>query len=195
MQDVFFRVGGAEPGQATNSLVVNSSNVILQDIWAWRADHGAGVGWTQNVGDTGLLVTGNNVTAYGLFIEHYEKYDVIWAGQGGTDIFFQNEMPYDPPDQASWMSSPTTDGYAAFWITPNVTTFQGYGMGSYSYFDQGVPIESATAFQVPQTPGVVLHDVFTRFLAGSGGIEHVVNQTGLAVTEASAGPSDVVTYP
>ena len=47
LQDVFFRIGGAEPGSATSSLVVNSNNVILDDIWAWRADHGNGVGWTE----------------------------------------------------------------------------------------------------------------------------------------------------
>ena len=26
--------------------VVNSDHVMLDDIWAWRADHGNGVGWT-----------------------------------------------------------------------------------------------------------------------------------------------------
>ena len=106
MQDVFFRIGGATPGQATDSLVVNSSHVILDDIWAWRADHGTGVGWTSNTADTGLIVNGDNVTAYGLFVEHYQKNEVIWNGQGGTDIFFQNEMPYDPPSQAAWMARP-----------------------------------------------------------------------------------------
>ncbi|HEX8917025.1 MAG TPA: adenylyl cyclase, partial [Chloroflexota bacterium] len=39
LQDVFFRIGGATPGKATTSLVINSDNVILDDIWAWRADH------------------------------------------------------------------------------------------------------------------------------------------------------------
>jgi hypothetical protein len=47
IQDVFFRIGGATPGKATVSLVVNSDNVILDNIWAWRADHGNGVGWTD----------------------------------------------------------------------------------------------------------------------------------------------------
>jgi len=55
---------------ATNSLVVNRNNVILDDIWAWRADHSNGVGWTANTADTGLIVNGSNVTAYGLFVEH-----------------------------------------------------------------------------------------------------------------------------
>jgi hypothetical protein len=119
---------------------------ILDNIWAWRADHGSGVRWNQNAGDTGLNVRGNDVTAYGLFVEHYEKYQVIWSGQRGTDIFFQNEMPYDPPDQASWLANPATDGYPAFLITPDVTSFPGYGMGSYCYFDRGVPIQATTAF-------------------------------------------------
>jgi hypothetical protein len=195
LQDVFFRIGGATAGSATDSLVVNSSHVILDDIWAWRADHGAGVGWTSNTADNGLTVNGNDVTAYGLAVEHYQKNEVVWNGQGGEDIFFQNEMPYDPPSQAAWMSTPTTDGYPAFVISPKVTSFTGYGLGSYCFFNQGVPIESATAFLVPNTPGVQLHDLLTRFLNGTGGIEHVVNDTGAAVDSANPGPSYVVSYP
>jgi hypothetical protein len=195
VQDVFFRIGGATAGEATDSLVVNSSHVILDDIWAWRADHGAGVGWTDNVADNGLTVNGNDVTAYGLFVEHYQKDQVIWNGQHGEDIFFQNEMPYDAPDQASWMQTPTTDGYPAFVVSPKVTSFTGFGLGSYCFFEEGVPIESATAFQVPNTPGVQLNDILTRFLSGSGGIQHVVNDTGAPVTADLPGPSDVVSYP
>jgi hypothetical protein len=195
VQDVFFRIGGATAGSATDSLVVNSSHVILDDIWAWRADHGAGVGWTSNTADNGLTVNGNDVTAYGLAVEHYQKNEVVWNGQGGEDIFFQNEMPYDPPSQAAWMSSPTTDGYPAFLITPRVTSFTGYGLGSYCFFNQGVPIESATAFRVPDVPGVQLNDLLTRFLSGSGSIDHVVNDTGAAVTTASPGPTYIASYP
>ncbi len=195
LQDVFFRIGGATAGSATDSLVVNSSHVILDDIWAWRADHGAGVGWTSNTADNGLTVNGNDVTAYGLAVEHYQKNEVVWNGQRGEDIFFQNEMPYDPPSQAAWMSTPSTDGYPAFVISPRVTSFAGYGLGSYCFFNQGVPIESATAFLVPSTPGVQLHDLLTRFLNGTGGIEHVVNDIGAAVDSANPGPSYVVSYP
>jgi hypothetical protein len=198
VQDVFFRIGGAEAGSATTSLVINSSNTILDDIWAWRADHGAGVGWTGNVGEHGLIVNGNNVTAYGLFVEHYQKTEVIWRGQGGTEIFLQNEMPYDPPSQAAWMSSPTTDGYPAFEVAPNVTSFTGYGMGSYCFFNVGPPIEASEAFQVPNTAGVQLHDLLTIFLstAGFGGIEHVINGTGGPVSIANPdAPSNVVSYP
>ncbi len=170
LQDVFFRVGGATPGQATDSLVVNSSQVILDDIWAWRADHGNGVGWTSNVGDTGVVVNGDDVTAYGLFAEHYEKAQVIWNGRDGTDIFFQNEMPYDPPSQAAWMENPSTDGYPAFLITRHAADFSGYGMGSYSFFNQGVPIFATNAFEADNPPGLALHDLLTIFLNANGGI-------------------------
>jgi hypothetical protein len=198
VQDVFFSIGGAAPGRATTSLVVNSSQVILDDIWAWRADHGQGVGWTGNVGDTGVVVNGDHVTAYGLFVEHYEKYEVIWNGGNGTDIFFQNEMPYDPPSQAAWMANPATDGYPAFLITQRAAGFQGYGMGSYSYFNQGVPIFASNAFQTANPPGSELHDLLTIFLSttGSGGIDHVVNGTGPSSTITNPDTAvDVVNYP
>jgi hypothetical protein len=200
LQDVFFRIGGAEPGRATNSLVVNSQNVILDDIWAWRADHGSGVGWTSNTADTGVIVNGDNVTAYGLFVEHYQKYEVIWNGNRGRDIFFQNEMPYDPPSQAAWMEAPGVDGWAAFKVANSVKSFHGYGMGSYSFFNQGVNIFAAHAFEVPRTlPAGSLHDLLTIFLDatnGKGGILHVVNNTGGSSTIANPDtPVTVVSYP
>ncbi len=197
IQDVFFRIGGAEttPVSASVSLLDNASNSIIDDVWAWRADHGNAVGWTQNTASTGVVVTGSDVTAYGLAVEHYQKNNVIWSGQGGTDIFFQNELPYDVPSQSAWMATPSQDGYPAFLITPNVKTFQGYGLGSYSFFNQGVAIQDAMAFQAPDTPGVQFHNIFTRFLNGSGSINSVINGTGAAVSSASPGPSDVVAYP
>ena len=197
IQDVFFRIGGAEttPTSATVSLLDNASNSIIDDVWAWRADHGNAVGWTQNTAGTGLVVTGANVTAYGLAVEHYQKNEVIWSGQGGTDIFFPNELPYDVPSQSAWMATASQDGYPAFLVSPNVRTFQGYGLGSYSFFNQGVDIQDAMAFQAPKAAGVQFHDVFTQFLNGSGSINSVINGTGAAVNSTSHGPSDVVTYP
>ncbi len=193
VQDVFFRIGGATAGSATTALAVNSSDVILDDIWAWRADHGSGVGWTANTASSGLVVNGDNVLATGLFVEHFQKNEVVWNGKGGEIIFFQNEMPYDPPSQSAWMSSPTTNGYPAILVTAH--TFTGYGLASYCFFNQGVPIESATAFRVPVAPGVQLNDVLTRFLNATGSIDHVVNDTGAPVTSDNPGPSDVVTFP
>jgi hypothetical protein len=200
LSDVFFRIGGAQAGRATTSLVVNSDNVILDDIWAWRADHGNGVGWTSNTADTGVVVNGDHVTAYGLFVEHYQQYEAIWNGDDGDVVFFQNEMPYDPPSQQAWMEAPGVDGWAALKVGDAVKRFSGNGMGSYSFFNQGVDIYAHHAFEVPTTlsPGS-LHDLLTVFLdpsVGRGGILHVVNDAGGSSTKANPDvPVTVVSYP
>ena len=201
IQDVYFRIGGAEttPTSATVSLLDNASNSIIDNVWAWRADHGNAVGWTQNTAATGLVVTGSGVTAYGLAVEHYQKNEVVWSGQGGTDIFFQNELPYDPPSQADWMASPTQNGYPAFLVSPNVKTFQGYGMGSYVVFIQTTAtLHDAEAFQAPHAPGVQFHNVFGVWISGSGGLDSIVNGVGGPVTSTNPGtvqPVDLVSYP
>ena len=200
LTDVFFRIGGATPGKATVSLIVNSNNVILDDIWAWRADHGNGVGWTANTADTGVIVNGDNVTAHGLFVEHYQKTETIWNGNGGRVVFFQNEMPYDPPSQADWQQAPGDPGYPALKVADSVSRFKGYGMGSYSFFNQGVDIFAARAFEVPDTlPASSLNDLLTIFLdasTGKGGILNVVNDTGGPSTIANPDvPVTVVSYP
>ncbi|HJY72414.1 MAG TPA: adenylyl cyclase [Streptosporangiaceae bacterium] len=201
IQDVFFRIGGASsaPVSATVSLLDNASNSIIDNVWAWRADHGNDVGWTANRGDTGVVVTGNNVTAYGLFVEHYQRTEVIWSGQGGTDIFFQNELPYDPPTQADWMASPTQDGYPAFLLTGNVRSFQGYGMGSYVVFIQTkATLFNAEIFQSPKTPGVQFHDLLGVWIQGSGGDNSIINGVGGPVTSTNPGkvePVDLISYP
>jgi len=195
VDDVFFRVGGAETGSVTDAFIDNSNNSILDDIWSWRADHGSGAGsWTSDTAATGLTVNGNSVTAYGLAVEHYQQYETVWNGQGGTVVFFQNENPYDVPSQSAWMASSTQDGYPAFYIPNSVTTFHGYGMGSYSNFDLGVAIENAEAFQAPNTSGVQFNDLLTVWLNNSGGIESVINGTGAAVSSTNAGPVNLVSY-
>ncbi|CAM5539489.1 RICIN domain-containing protein OS=Streptomyces microflavus OX=1919 GN=HUT09_29520 PE=4 SV=1 [Streptomyces microflavus] len=65
LHDVFFRIGGAAVGKATQSLVVNSSDVIGDHLWLWRGDHGSGIGWKTNTAATGLIVNGTDVTMYG----------------------------------------------------------------------------------------------------------------------------------
>ena len=192
IQDVFFRIGGAGAGKATNSLVVNSSNTIIDHIWAWRADHGTGVGWTVNTADTGLIVNGQNVTAYGLFVEHYQKNEVLWNGNGGRTYFLQNEQPYDPPSNATWRSDGT--GYPAYKVADSVTSHEAWGMGSYAYFNVNPAVHSANGFQAPANGGVKLHDIFTISLA-SGTIDHVVNNIGDAATADAVTPHTVTNFP
>jgi hypothetical protein len=177
LHDVFFRVGGAGVGRATTSLVVNSNNVIGDHMWLWRADHGSGVGWTTNTADTGLVVNGSNVTMYGLFVEHYQRYQTIWNGNGGRTYFYQNEMPYDPPNQAAWMNG-ATRGYAAYKVADAVTTHEAWGLGSYCVFTSDVSIVGERGFEVPTRSGVLFHNMVIVSLGGQGTINHVINNTG-----------------
>jgi hypothetical protein len=164
-------------------------------LWLWRADHGNGgtVGWTTNTAAHGMVVNGSNVLATGLFVEHYQNYDLQWLGNGGETIFFQNEMPYDPPNQAAWMNG-SSDGYAAYEVGPSVTTHQAYGLGSYCYFNVNPAVVADHAFEAPNTSGVKFHDILTVSLGGVGVIEHVINSTG-AATPSNTTPSDVTSYP
>ena len=193
LHDVFFRIGGATPGQARLTLVVNSDDVLLDNIWAWRADHGNGVGWTVNQADTGVVVNGDGVTAYGLFVEHYQKFNVVWNGDDGRTIMFQNELPYDPPSQAAWMHD-GVNGFAAYKISDAVRTHEAWGLGSYSNFIAGPEIHAERAFEAPRTPGVKLHDLLSVFLNAHGGIDHVVDDVGAPV-HAGNQVTNIVSFP
>ncbi|MFZ1011354.1 MAG: malectin domain-containing carbohydrate-binding protein [Candidatus Sulfotelmatobacter sp.] len=172
ISDTFFRIGGAVSGTATESMEIDSDNVILDNIWAWRADHGqVPVGWTVNVGMEGLVVNGDNVTALGLAVEHYEAAQVQWNGEGGETIFYQSEMPYDVPSQSAWMDG-TIDGYASYIVSPSVTTHQAYGLGVYSFFNQGVDIIANSGILAPVATGVTFTNSVSVFLSGSGQINY-----------------------
>jgi hypothetical protein len=180
LSDVFFRVGGAAVGKATVSLQINSNDVIGDHSWIWRADHGSGVGWTTNTAQNGLIVNGTNVTFYGLFVEHYQQYQTIWNGNGGRTYFYQNEMPYDPPNQSAYMNG-GTQGWAAYKVASTVTTHEAWGLGSYCFFNANSSVVNARAFEVPVTSGVKFHNMVTVSLGGVGTISHVINNTGDAV--------------
>jgi hypothetical protein len=79
-----------------------------------------------------------------------------------------------------------------------VKTFQGYGMGSYVVFiDTKATLHDAVAFQAPKASGVAFHDVFGVWIAGSGGLNSVINGVGGPVTSARPGkvvPVDVASY-
>ena len=197
LNDVYFRIGGATLGSATTSLEVNRDYTILDNIWAWRADHGnAGTtGWTINTADHGVVVNGNNVTASGLAVEHYQKEQVLWNGNGGETIFYQSELPYDPPSQSAW-SDGKANGYPSYVVDAGVKTHTAYGLGIYSFFNQGIDIVEDNAMTVPPVSGVSIHDAGTVFLNGNGQITHVINGTGGTVSKANGGSlSPLVTYP
>ena len=177
LHDVYFRLGGAAVGRASVSLRINSNDTIVDHTWIWRADHGAGVGWKSNTGANGVVVNGNNVTAYGLFVEHYQEYQVVWNGNGGRVYFYQSEIPYDPPDQPSYTSGPGTNGWASYKVADKVTSHEAWGLGIYSVFrNRGVVL--TRAIEVPKNPNVKFHSLITVRLGNNGEISNVINDTG-----------------
>lgn len=193
LHDVYFRVGGAAVGKATTSLVINSDDVIGDHMWIWRGDHGNGIGWNSNTGDTGLIVNGDDVTTYGLFVEHYQKHQTIWNGNGGRTYFYQNEMPYDPPNQAAWMNG-STQGYAAYKVADSVTSHQAWGLGSYCFFNVNPSVTAERAIEAPNRAGVRFTSMVTVSLGGTGTIRHVVNGTG-GPSNSTTNVANLPSYP
>jgi hypothetical protein len=182
LSDVFVRIGGAGVGKATQSVQVNSNNVIGDHLWLWRADHGSGVAWDANTAANGLVVNGNDIIMYGLFVEHYQQNQVQWNGNGGRTFFFQNEMPYDVPTQSEWMNG-TTRGFAAYAVAPSVTRHEAWGLGSYCFFNKNPSVIADHAFEAPTAPGIQFRDMVTVSLGGGKGtILHVINDDGPAAT-------------
>ncbi|MCX5052821.1 coagulation factor 5/8 type domain-containing protein [Streptomyces sp. NBC_00485] len=194
VQDVFVRIGGAGAGKATTSMVVNSRHTIVDHTWVWRADHGEGVGWETNRADYGVVVNGDDVLCTGLFVEHFNKYDVQWNGQRGRTIFFQNEKAYDAPNQAA-IQNGSVKGYAAYKVGDGVTAHEGWGLGSYCYYNVDPTIVQHSGFAAPNRAGVRFHDLLVVSLGGKGQYERVINETGSPTSGTSTVPSTVVSYP
>ena len=195
ISDVHLRVGGATLGTCTEATEIDSDNVIIDNMWSWRADHGNNgtVGWTANVCQNGLVVNGDNVLALGLAVEHYEKEQVVWNGEGGETIFYQSEMPYDVPSQNAWMNN-GVDGYASYNVAPSVATHAAYGLGVYSVFDQGVAIVANSGIAAPVAAGVTIRDSTSVTLA-SGQIKYNIASNNATVDNAgtTAPPTSYVT--
>lgn len=198
LMDLYCRVGTSLAGSASSCVTINSHDVVADHVWLWRADHGPSAtrdrpGWAVNRSPNGLVVNGDDVTFYGLFNEHFQEYQTLWSGNRGRTYFYQSEMPYDPPDQASW-SHDGIDGYASYKVADGVTVHEAWGLGIYNYF-VGAPVWSENAIEVPAAPGVKMHHQRTRYLNGAGGgIRHVINGTGPAAEDANR-DAIVVEYP
>jgi hypothetical protein len=177
LHDVFFRVGGAGVGRTAVNLRINSNDTIIDHTWIWRADHGAGVGWDANLSANGLIVNGNNVTAYGLFVEHHQQFQVVWNGENGRTYFYQSEIPYDPPDQASYTSVPGVNGWASYKVADQVTHHEAWGLGVYSVF-RHPNVVLTRAIEVPKKPTVRFHRMITVALDDKGEISNVIDDVG-----------------
>lgn len=177
LHDAFFRVGGATVGNATDSVIINSNNVIGDNLWVWRADHGDGIGWNTNKTRHGIVVNGDDVTMYGLFVEHFHDYQTLWNGNRGEVYFYQSEAPYDVPDQQSWMNG-NVNGYASYKLAEQVTHHKAVGMGVYCFFSNNPGVKLNSAIEAPTAPDIQFSHVTSVSLGGTGEITHVLNNQG-----------------
>ncbi len=219
LSDIACRVGGKpRPYEVQSSdqdlvnnlgtcLQVDADNVIIDHAWLWRADHGETgssnnddyIGWEVNKADHGIVVNGANVTAYGLFVEHFQHYQTLWNGENGRTFFYQSELPYDVPGAAAWQCDQLKGdvsnnvGYcASYKVADHVNAHQAKGLGVYSYFDdfqnpgggQG-EIYLANAIEVPAKPGMQFSNIIAVYLDGikdlpaqKSGFLNIINNTG-----------------
>ena len=184
--DIMCRVGGAATGTATSCIEVNSNDVIIDNAWLWRADHGTGAGWDTNRAKHGLVVNGAGVTAYGLFVEHFQEYQTLWNGDHGKVYFYQSEIPYDVPSQGVWTHD-GVNGWSSFKLADGVTSFDARGLGIYAYFNNPVTLDNA--IESPTSSGVQFQHIVTQWFNNAAGsaINHIINGTGDAVNSSNTG--------
>jgi hypothetical protein len=185
LHDVFVRVGGPSEGSAVSCVVINSHDVCIDHIWLWRADHGNGVGWERNKAANGLVVNGDQVTAYGLFNEHFQEYQTIWNGENGRVFFYQSEMPYDPPSAEAWTHD-GINGYASYKVAGHVKTHEAWGLGIYNVF-YDAPVVVDNAIEAPVSLESSFHHVVTYWLNGHEGsiVKSIINGKGGSVSQSS----------
>jgi len=156
LNDVFTRAGtwGGNTGESSKTisalradvmLHVEGNGVVIDHLWAWVADHstdqddGCGVangGWDVaalpqvkervTVVNNGLVVDGNDVTAYCLMAEHTREHTVVWNGDRGATYMFQNELPYSGQKAGVRTWGPDQRAYKV-----TGADHRGYGLGAY----------------------------------------------------------------
>lgn len=184
--DLYFRVGGsgAYIGKVDNCVTIHSNDVIGDNFWVWRADHGENVAWDTNTAKNGIIINGDRVSMYGLFVEHFQEYQTIWNGNDGKLCFYQSELPYDVPSQDVYMSHDgTVNGFASYKVSDDVTSHEAWGLGIYAY-NRDAEIDIHSAAEVPDVDGVKIHNICSVVLNGHPGISHVINESGNAVSRS-----------
>jgi hypothetical protein len=199
--DIFCRVGGGGPAAqrkwiSIDTMVrIHSGHVIGDNLWLWRADHASlDVAISEEVNcpqvspvfyqtekdeynvDTGIIVTGNNVTIYGLAVEHTSKEQTIWKGENGTVFFYQCEFPYDVDIDFG------ENGYRGYLIDESVKAHSLYSPGIYSNFRNAV-VHVDMAIEHPDSKDILITNPFTVHLDNNGLIKSVVNGQGLPASK------------
>lgn len=179
--DVFVRMLTLTSGtsRAKTMMSISASNVYLENSWIWRADHqqiqyeGIGVNWAKEDNPIGLEVTGENVVALGLAVEHQSSVLVRWTGRGGRCFFFQAEFPYEFQQ----------DGSPAY-----LTTDPGHvlrGAGIYYVVNRG-DFHNLCAVDAPPTATI---QAIGKNWDGMGGITHTRCYKGVPVDNTPVHPN------
>ena len=184
LYDCFARVGGTNDSTknqvyADVMVQINSSNVVCDNLWLWRADHDIntvnpnhGVMNGANPCQHGFQANGDDIIAYGLAAEHTLDNLTEWNGENGQVYFYQSEYPYDvkPED---------FQGKVSYKVGEHVANHQAYGIGVYCFF-RDYPVFMEQGISTPTGGEIHFTNALSVFLEGKGGIEHVINETGEA---------------
>jgi hypothetical protein len=201
MFDVFCRVGGSHGNRSAiaidTMMRIHSSHVIGDNIWLWRADHsdlaeGEEANYPhispifrQNEEDearveTGIEVFGDDVTVYGLAVEHANGHQTVWSGERGSVHFYQCEFPYDVSSDFGEQE------YRGYLVTEAVNEHELFGPGVYSNFRNDL-VKVTTAIELPEREGIKCVNPFTVHLDHNGCILSVLNgEGGPAVKQGGA---------
>jgi hypothetical protein len=191
--DVFCRVGGATVGRrdaiAVDTMMrIHSGNIVGDNLWLWRADHAElGPGEAANYPnispifwqteqdeyrvETGIEIFGDDVTMYGLAVEHANGHQLSWCGERGAVYFFQCEFPYGVDRSFSEKE------FRGYLVQDHVAEHEVYSPGIYSNFRNDNVVVS-TAIEHPERPLIYIVNPFTVKLDNQGGITSIVNGKG-----------------
>lgn len=179
LYDCFARVGGTNNPAvqhvgAKKMVVINSGNVVGDNSWLWRADHGKyGLVYnSHNPCETGMQVNGDDVTFYGLAVEHTLQVMTEWNGENGKVYFYQSEYPYDVTQQNFG-----DRGYVSYKVADSVQQHQAWGVGVYSFFRDHTVIANS-GIEAPAGRCIHFTNSLSVFLTGKGQISHVINNIG-----------------
>lgn len=195
LQDVYCRAARISKTQANPQafacLEIKADNVIGENLWLWRADHDDQelmISFNSNECQHGLIVRGDNVKMYGLFVEHFNNYQTVWYGKNGLIAFYQSEMPYyltvDEKQLTVDCKAPDSDKVdplpvcQSLYISEEATGFKGQGLGVYSFFPNNLgqqTVRAKSAIKVDSEDASFTH-VLTFFLNGdkASGIDSIL---------------------
>eukprot|EP00931_Biecheleriopsis_adriatica_P086353 TRINITY_DN61045_c0_g1_i1.p1 TRINITY_DN61045_c0_g1~~TRINITY_DN61045_c0_g1_i1.p1 ORF type:complete len:627 (+),score=107.93 TRINITY_DN61045_c0_g1_i1:39-1919(+) len=158
LADVFARVGGPDTEVVSADVMfqVDGSNVILDNVWAWRADccqNGCGT-CEKRYCDHGVVINGDRVTSYGLFSEHCQKELTVWNGEAGQSYFYQSEMDSFAREHWDNTSDYGENGVSGYLVTAKNHTAMGIGV--YAYFTQaGNKVQAGTVVTRSEALGTI----------------------------------------